>query len=131
MNIKPYENPLKAQEVAATSLDDFLERIQNIVTTGGYRFLIQKSQLEKMTGLMLNQAIANSQNFVVSGLIQLREEIHSHVGQNQEDLKKGLYRFSEMFSEYQHTLSQDMKSLAAQLALNQSNQEAANLKRDS
>lgn len=48
MNIVPYENPIKAQEVAATSMDEFLQRIQNILVRGGHNFLIQNPQLEKL-----------------------------------------------------------------------------------
>lgn len=115
MNIVEFESPLKAQEVAATSMDEFLYRIQNIITNGGHKFLIQRSQLEKLTSLQINHTIANSQNFLATGLIQLREELHTHIGTNQENLKKGIERFFQVFTEYQINLSQALGSLAAQL----------------
>lgn len=128
MDCGPYENPLKAQRRMADTLEEFLKQIQNIVSTGGYQFLIRKSRLEKANSLVLNQTLAKAQNFVMSGIIQLREEIHSHVGQNQADLYAGLQRFFEIFLEYQHALNQDIKSLEAQIALKQSSQENCNIR---
>lgn len=75
MNKVPYENPIPAQEVAITSLEEFLQRIQNITIKGGYEFLIQRRDLEKLSALHLTQGIGNSQYFLTSGLIQLREEL--------------------------------------------------------
>ena len=75
MNITPYENHIKAQKAEFLSMDDFLEKIQHIIMTGGHNFLIQKERLEKLTSLQLTQTIGKSQNFLSTGLVQLREEI--------------------------------------------------------
>lgn len=78
MNITPYENHIKAKEAEFISMDEFLEKIQHIITSGGQNFLIRKAQFEKLKKLHLTQAIGNSQNFLATGLVQLREEILTH-----------------------------------------------------
>ena len=96
MNITPYENHIKAQKVEFLSMDDFLEKIQHIIMTGGHNFLIQRERLEKLTSLQLTQTIGKSQNFLTTGLVQLREEILSHekiIETNRENLREGLEKF--------------------------------------
>lgn len=39
MNIVPYNNPMKMQEVEATSMDEFLQWIQSIIVKGRLGFL--------------------------------------------------------------------------------------------
>lgn len=120
MNIVPSENPIPAQEVAITSLEEFLQRIQNIIIKGGYEFLIQRRDLEKLFALHLTQAIGNSQNFLTSGLIQLREELilcGKTTKNSKENLRKGLERFFQVFTEYQLNLSKGLTTLASQIQL--------------
>lgn len=73
MNIVPYEHPEPALEVSTILLEEFLQRIKNIILRGGQEFLIESEELQKATSLRLTQIIGNSQNFLVSGLIQLSE----------------------------------------------------------
>ena len=118
MNIIPYETHIEAQKAEFISMDEFLEKIQHIITTGGQNFLIQRTQLEKLTNLHLKQAIGNSQNFLATGLVQLREEILTHekiIWTNQENLREGLEKFFIIFNEYQTNLSNGLVSLATQL----------------
>lgn len=73
MNIVPYEHPEPALEVSTILLEEFLQRIKNIILRGGQEFLIESEELQKATSLRLTQIIGNSQIFLVSGLIQLSE----------------------------------------------------------
>ena len=94
MNITPYENHIKAQKAEFLSMDDFLEKIQHIIMTGGHNFLIQRERLEKLR--ISTQTIGKSQNFLTTGLVQLREEILSHekiIETNRENLREGLEKF--------------------------------------
>ena len=118
MNITPYENHIKAQKAKFLSMDDFLEKIQHITMTGGHNFLIQREMLEKFTSLQLTQTIGKYQNFLTTGLVQLREEILLHekiIENNQDSLREGLEKFFIIFNEYQTNLSNGLSTLAAQL----------------
>lgn len=106
------------QEVEATSMDEFLQWIQSIIVKGRLSFLIHKNEFDKFSQLQLNQAIGKSQNFLASGLVQLREEMLSYErvsGTNQENSRKGLERFFQIFTEYQTNLSHGLTNLAVQL----------------
>ena len=47
MNVIPYETHIEAQKVAFTSMDEFIERIQNIIVTGGHNFLHPENTTRK------------------------------------------------------------------------------------
>lgn len=118
MNTVPYEYPEPALEVSTILLEEFLQRIKNIILRGGQEFLIESEELQKATSLRLTQIIGNSQNFLVSGLIQLREELifcEKVTGQNQEIPRKVLERFYQIFSEYQFNLINGLNTLATKI----------------
>lgn len=121
MNIVPYENPEPAYEINTTPLEEFLQRIQKIILRGGQEFLIHKTEIEKQSSVHLTQTMGNSQNFLISGLIQLREELISCeniTGQNQENLTKGLERFYQILAEYQFNLRNGLDILSSQIQTN-------------
>lgn len=53
MNIVRSENPEPVQKVSITSLEEFLQRIQNIILRGGQEYLIQREELERASSLKL------------------------------------------------------------------------------
>lgn len=108
---------MQAQKAEFLSMDDFLEKVQHIIMTGGHNFLMQRERLEKLTSLQLTQTIGKSQNFLTTALVQLREEILAHekiIETNQENLREGLEKFFIIFNEYQTNLSNGLNSLATQ-----------------
>lgn len=110
MNIVPYENPVPLQEVATSPLEEFLQRIQNIILRGGQEFLIQRKELEKLSSLHLTQTKGNSQNFLITGLIQLREELVLCEKITQENLRKGL-EFGKIFPDLHRIPNQSQNRL--------------------
>lgn len=69
MNIAKYEQLPPATTVPiTTATQQFLDRIEEIVTKQRHSYIIRSGELNT---LQLTQAIGNSQNFLTSGLIQL------------------------------------------------------------
>lgn len=116
MNIVKYEQlpPMNAVPIT-TAVQQFLDRIEEIVTKQRHSYIIKHGELNT---LQLTQAIGNSQNFLTSGIIQLRGEMilcARNTDNNQEILIKGLERFFQVFTQYQENLRQGLINLASHI----------------